>query len=433
MKIMKGLINKKLVKSIFLMFILISVLYSVSITNARETDSLVNGFSIGNDFLANIVSPQRITGMVTGFANDAPSFDENHTTNFNLTQDMLFEVQINATDPDNDTIVFTDNAGSPEAYWPVFNMNGTGFISFTPTNDDVGTHKVGISIEDGINDPITKNFYFDVENVNDPPHIVNWTPVILTPETTENNSIGFSFQYNATDPDLPYGDVLTVEWIVDGMINESNFNETSGSWTLTTGFCEPRYRNITLRVTDLENESDSITWNLSIININRIPLWNKTISNITWEEDVNLINNISLDEYFNDPDYTECGDNMIFSSTGNSNVTINIGSSFPHYASLYPASDWFGTEEVFITLNDGYTTTDSNNFILNVTNIPDAPAIQPISDQDAYCYAEFSYQVNASDVDGDELVYYDNTSLFDINSSTGLIFFIPETGQINNY
>ncbi len=33
----------------------------------------------------------------------------------------------------------------------------------------------------------------------------------------------------------------------------------------------------------------------------------------------------------------------------------------------------------------------------------------------------FVYDVNCSDLDGDSLTYYDNTSLFDINSSTGLI------------
>ncbi len=440
----KKKINKRQVKSLLIMFLMISAIYLVSSTNNKEND-----FNIGQ--IENIVSilgisllNPSITGRVTGFANDPPSFDENHTTNFNLTQDILFEVQINASDPDNDTIIFTDNAGSPEAYWSVFSMDGTGFISFTPTNDDVGTHKVGISIEDGINDPVTKNFYFHVENVNDPPRIVNWTPVTLTPETTENNTIGFSFQYNATDPDLPYGDVLTAEWFVDGVINASNFNETDGSWTFTTGFCEPRYRNITLKVTDVEGESDSVTWNLSIINVNRLPIWNKTIGNITWEEDVNLVNNISLDEYFNDLDYTECGDIIVFSSTGNSKVTINTGSSAPHYVSFYPEADWFGTEEVFITLDDGYTTINSNNFTLNVTDVPDSPIIDSIPPQYAYCYAEFNYWVNATDVDGDSLVYYDDTDLFDITSletvwindivayTTGLINFTPSISQVGN-
>ena len=304
--------------------------------------------------------------------------------------------------------------------WAVFEMNGTGFISFTPTNDDVGNHTVGISVEDGTNDPVTENVVFSVENVNDPPQIMNWTPISLTPETTENNSIGFSFEYNATDPDLPYGDVLTARWIVDGIVNSTTVNETSGSWNFTTGFCEPRYRNITLEVSDLENETDSIIWNLSITNVNRNPVWNGTISNITWEEDNDLINNISLDNYFYDPDYSECGDNPGFSSTGNTNITINIGSATPHSVSFYPDSNWFGVEEVFFTIDDGYITADSNNLTLNVTNVQDPPEIESIPNQQAYTYVLFSYQVNASDPDNDTLTYYDNTTLFNISSTIGL-------------
>ena len=424
--------KKEQLKSIALMFLVISVMYSIALINEEGIESFIQEISTGTNNLANLLLRPSITGFATIFANSPPYFDPS-PPDYNLTEDQLFEVQLNATDPDNDSIKFTDNSGSPEAYWAVFDMNGTGFISFTPTNDDVGNHTIGISIEDGINDPVTENIVFSVANVNDPPEILNYTPTSLTPETTENNSIGFSFEYNATDPDIPYGDYLTVRWIVDGVVNSTSVNETGGSWSFTTGFCEPRYRDITLEVSDTENETDSVTWNLSITNVNRDPVWNGTISNITWEEDNNLINNISLDDYFYDADYSKCGDNPSFSSTGNTNITINIGSATPHSVSFYPDSNWFGTEEVFFTINDGYTTEDSNNLTLNVTNVQDPPEIESISDQQAYAYVVFSYQVVASDPDNDTLTYYDNTSLFNINSITGLINFTPITDDIGNY
>jgi hypothetical protein len=433
MKMRKKEMNKKQAMSLILMFFVIAFIYSFSIISHEGAGSFINEFKIGkNNFLSDIIFNPSITGRVTGFANEDPYFDPS-PPDYNLTQDQLFEMQLNATDPENDTITFTDNSDAPEINWIVFEMNGTGFISFTPENDDVGNHTVGISIEDGINDPVTENVIFSVINVNDPPEIVNYTPSNLTPSTTENNSIGFSFEYNATDPDLDYGDILNVSWIIDGVINSTAYDETSGSWTLTTGFCEPRYKNITLVVVDSEGESDSVTWNLSITNVNRVPIWNGTINHITWNEDTDLLNNISLDEYFNDDDYTECNDNPSFSSTGNSNITINIGAAGPHWVSFYPAADWFGTEEVFFTVDDGYATADSNNFTLNVTNVQDPPTIQSITDQQAYCYVEFNYQVNASDEDGDTLTYYDNTTLFDINSSTGLITFSPIPMNIDNY
>ena len=432
MKKAKKEINKKQLKSIVTLFLVLSVIYSVALTNQRGVEPFIQGISKGTNNLINFVRNPSITGFATIFANNQPYFDPS-PPDYNLTEDVLFEVQLNATDPDNDTIIFTDNSDAPEVNWLVFSMNGTGFISFTPTNDDVGGHTVGISIEDSINDPVTENVIFSVINVNDPPHIVNWTPVSLTPETTENNSIGFSFEYNATDPDLPYGDILTTRWIVDGVVDSATVNETSGSWSFTTGFCEPSHRNITLEVSDISNETDSVTWNLSITNVNREPAWNGTINNILWEEDNNLINNISLDNYFYDSDYSECGDNPSFSSTGNTNITISIDSSTPHSVSFYPDSDWFGTEEVFFTIDDSYATADSNNLTLNVTNVQDPPEIELIPDQQAYTYVLFSYQVNASDTDNDILTYYDNTTLFNISSITGLISFTPTADNIGNY
>ncbi len=428
----KKKINKKQLKSIVIMFLVLSVIYSINLINQEGVEIFMQDFSKDIMPIFNFIKNPRITGFATVYGSSPPSFNPS-PPDYNLTEDQLFEIQLNASDLDNDTITFTDNSDAPEVNWIVFDMNGTGFISFTPTNDDVGNHTIGISIEDGTNDPVTENVIFSVENVNDPPQILNYTPTNLAPETTENNTLGFSFEYNATDPDIPYGDYLTIRWIIDGVVDSTIVNESGGSWSFTTGFCEPSYRNITLEVSDTENETDSITWNLSIINVNREPIWNGTISNISWEEDTNLINNISLDDYSYDPDYSECGDNPDFSSTGNTNITINIGSVTPHYVSFYPDSNWFGTEEIFFIIDDDYATANSNNLTLNVTNVQDPPEIEPIPDQQAYCYAVFSYQVAASDPDNDTLTYYDNTTLFDLNPSTGLINFTPISDNIGNY
>lgn len=436
MKTPKKEINKKQLKSIVIMFLVLSVIYSVALINQGGVEPFIQEISKGANNLVKFVQNPSITGFAISLANEPPSFDPS-PPDYNLTEDELFWVQLNATDDDNDTITFTDNSDAPEVNWPVFSMNGTGFISFTPTNDDVGNHSIGISIEDGINDPVTENVVFSVNNTNDRPEILNYTPTDLTPIRTENDSIGFSFEYNATDPDIPYGDYLTAKWIIDGVVDSTRINETSGSWNLTTGFCEPSNRNITLIVSDIENETDSITWDLSITNVNREPVWNAIINNITWEEDNELTNNISLDDYFYDPDYSECteyGDTPSFSSTGSTNITITIGSAATHHSvSFSPDSNWFGTEEVFFTIDDSYATADSNNITLNVTNVQDSPVIESIPDQEAYAYVLFSHQVIASDPDNDTLTYYDNTTLFNISSATGIISFTPIEDNIGNY
>ena len=57
------------------------------------------------------------------------------------------------------------------------------------------------------------------------------------------------------------------------------------------------------------------------------------------------------------------------------------------------------------------------------------PSIETISDQDAVEGQAFSLQINASDADGNNLTYYDNTSLFAIDSATGAISFTPTFSQ----
>ncbi len=359
-----------------------------------------------------------------------PSFDPSPPSMFNLTQDVNFYYDLNATDPDNNTpFVFSDDAASRG--WYVFLMNNvTGEINFTPSNDDVGSNQVTLIVTDSNLEQDSKLVNFNVSNVNDPPNITGYTPTNLTPTIYENDSIGFTFNYNATDPDLPYGDSLTNTWYMDG-VNQSN----NQSWTYTPDFCEPSNRNITLIVWDLYNATDSVEWNVTVINVNRPVEFNSSspIQDITWPEDTDLINNISLNNYFYDLDYSECNDSLNFSVVGNQSIVVNISSITPHNVSFHTLPDWFGVEVINFTAWDGYDNATSNNVVLNVTDVEDAPVIENISDQVAYAYAPFSLQVNASDPDNDTLTYYDNTTMFDINPSTGLISFTPNQSNVGNY
>jgi hypothetical protein len=61
------------------------------------------------------------------------------------------------------------------------------------------------------------------------------------------------------------------------------------------------------------------------------------------------------------------------------------------------------------------------------------PTIQAISNQSVDHNSMFTLQINATDSDNHSLVYYDNTTLFNISNSTGLINFTPTIVQIGNY
>jgi len=104
--------------------------------------------------------------------------------------------------------------------------------------------------------------------------------------------------------------------------------------------------------------------------------------------------------------------------------TIGI-SSKTDVATFTPVSNANGADTVTFTLTDGTNTVTQNVFItLNAEN--DAPVISTIDDQEIQEDVESTYQVSASDVDGDTLTYALVTAPTDmIITSTGLISWTP--------
>ncbi len=94
-------------------------------------------------------------------------------------------------------------------------------------------------------------------------------------------------------------------------------------------------------------------------------IFNKTIINITWNENTNLINNLTLSNYFYDID----NDNLSYNVTGNSSIRIIINQTTSN-VSLHPTANWDGTETVYFTASDGQYSVVSNNITLTVINIP---------------------------------------------------------------
>jgi len=364
-------------------------------------------------------------------------------TTIEAPEDQTYYFNVTASDPDEEyPLNFTDDS---EEIVPVFYMsklNSTAaLINFTPTNDDVNEHTGGVHISIIVKDTSFESALQDVlvniTNTNDPPNITSYWPTDLTPSVAENSSAGFSVNYSASDPDTPYGDVLTVEWLKDGVNQSSNI-----TWTYRPSWCEAGDYNITLNVTDSYNASDTQTWNLTVTNTNRKPVLNNTLENISLTEDVNSTNVIDLDEYFYDNDTIECSgsnkDTLIFNVTGNSSVKVIINTS-DNKVSFNPTVNWFGNETIYFTAYDSYNTTDSNNITINVTNVNDAPVLDEIAGQSFAENVSFSLTVTASDPDNDvvsgtdTLTFYDNTTMFDIDPSTGVISFTPQSSDVSNH
>ena len=359
----------------------------------------------------------------------------NHNENFTAIEDQNFTMFVYGNDSDGDyPLNFTDDSHDETIGFYAFNMSNynstTALINFTPENDDVGHYSFHLILEDtNISDgPTTITIHFNVTNTNDAPIIINQTPYNLT-NTTVKEEWWLNLSVNVSDDDMPYGDVLNYTWYLDGVINTSALNYTNDTAVYHPRYLDAGMHNITVVVMDSENASDKITWVVNVTNVNRNPVFNKTIENITWSEDINLTNNFTLDDHFYDND---TDDTLTFGVQGNNQIYITIDPA-SHNVSFYPPSNFFGSETVRFYLYDGYNTTYSNYVVLNVTNVNDAPVVDSIDNKVHVIGFPFVLQVSANDADNDPLLYYDNTTLFEINRTTGLINFTPNSSQMGIY
>ncbi|MBI5880865.1 tandem-95 repeat protein, partial [archaeon] len=363
-------------------------------------------------------------------AGTAPYFTPTPPSAINCYQNSTCFYDFNATDDQSDPYNFSIDT-------PPF-MSGkidptTGIVNFTPTNDDVGIYANSWAI---VKETDTGNgsiaiITWTIININDPPNITSWYPENLT-NVTEKEGYWVKFNVTVDDPDLIYDDTLNYTWMIDGQINKTRLNYTNNVANYTPDYFSNGTHYVTVNVTDNASASTSITWTVNITNENRAPVNNATIPNISMIEDTGNYSVINLSEYFYDNDTDDTLTYDFVYVTGH-NVTVYINATAPNNVTVLPYQNFFGINIIRFRCFDGYNYTLSNNVTINVTGVNDPPVVQQVQNQIAYVGTLKTIPVSASDPDFDTLTYYDNTTLFNINPTTGLISFTPITGEIGNY
>ena len=132
--------------------------------------------------------------------NDAPSITS--TAGTSVDEDSAYSYSITTSDIDvGDTMALTfacatcdDGTGSS---WLSIadNGDGTGTLSGTPVNEDVGSHSVTVTATDGGGLTATETFTIVVADTNDAPTITS------THITTATEDAAYSYTMTATDPD----------------------------------------------------------------------------------------------------------------------------------------------------------------------------------------------------------------------------------------
>jgi len=293
----------------------------VSGTNRTEAhiQFTPNATEFGN-YTINITVKDRENSTVnqlfnlTIILNTPPTWNASVSTVFNLTEDTApyFNFTQNVSDPEGDSLNFTfTNDSRFDAFVNSFNLT-TGVLNFSISNltdFDVGYHNVTITVFDGFLSE-TKEFNFTVTNVHDNPTIASYTVVgdgnrnVNTNETflQEDNVTELRIGVSDGDLNIPdsqsgfYDENHTINTTIEGpntTLFAFTYNAGADLYTTSTfnaSKSDVGEYNITINVTDANNNSVWIQFNLTVIETQHAPVMT-SIGNLNFS----IFENMTLD------------------------------------------------------------------------------------------------------------------------------------------
>jgi len=158
--------------------------------------------------------------------------------------------------------------------------DGTGSFTFNPGFANAGSYSLSVAAGDG-NLSSLMNFTLLVNNVNRPPGFTS------TPVTVANADKPYSYQLEATDPDLATGDVLTftLEMHPIGM----TIGDTSGLIEWTPVATDIKDHDVTARVTDAGGLSATQHFTIAVSPPNTAPTALTTAVNTSEDTAVTIV------------------------------------------------------------------------------------------------------------------------------------------------
>ncbi len=346
--------------------------------------------------------------------NDAPeisgkavlSVQEGNTYSFTPTaQDPDM---IKGVDPNEKLTFSIDNKPT----WASFDT-ATGKLYGNPARSDVGIYRaVKITVTDMSGaTAVLKAFDIAVEEKNTPPVISG------TPAAQVKQGEAYSFKPSATDAE-DKADAL--KFSISNQPQWATFNPNTGELTGTPGNDDVKtYDNVKITVTDSKGLSDSMEFDLTVVNVNDAP----TISGTS-------MNNIQAGTYYS---FIPTSSDKDFRVDTTERLTFSIQNK-PAWASFNPnTGELNGTpadvgeyKDIKITVTDKGGLAADMVFALNVVPTNDGPVISgtpPVKvDQDSPYY----FKPSASDKEDDV-----SELKFSISKQPKWATFDPETGELS--
>jgi len=324
-------------------------------------------------------------------------------------EDVPFELNITAHDPDvvvGDVLTFSDDT-------PLFDIDpATGRIAFTPTQEQVGTWYVNVTVADRAGSRARVTFTVYVAESNDAPTIVD--PGVLV----AYEDAYFSYNLTVIDPDSH--DSST--WVLVGGIGSMTLGLQSGRITWVPRTEHVGWHNVTVTATDRHGASSQLRVTLHVLNVNDPPSIEAPPA-ARLKEGVEFVCVLDVTDEDLGVDPAEAlrftVDPPMFAIAGNGTVDFT------------PSNDDVGVHRLNVTVIDAAGLSASVWWDVSVENVNQIPVVEQLPDLAWTEGVPVLVQVVAHDVDkGDTMTFLDSTSMFTIDPATGLINFTPRQADV---
>src|SRR3989344_6055352 len=287
--------------------------------------------------------------------NDAPIITS--TPNPNATEDLLYQTDVDAFDPDNDTVSYSLITAPANMTIDL----ASGLISWTPINSQVGINQVTVQASDN-NLTSLQLFTITVANTNDDPTLTQNIPD-QTWNEDNNLTINLSNYFQDLDNDVLAFTVLT---------SPNNITVSIAS-SIATLIPDANFNGITAIAFTASDSSSSVNSNLiqlTVQSVNDAPIITSTPNPNATED---LLYQTDVDAF--DPDNDTVSYSLI---TAPANMTIDLASGL---ISWTPINSQVGINQVTVQASDN-NLTSLQLFTITVANTNDDPTLtQNIPDQ----------------------------------------------------
>ena len=244
-------------------------------------------------------------------------------------------------------------------------------------------------------------------------------PVIVSdPDTVATEDVDYTLDVNATDAD---GDVLTYSLLIgpSGMI----INGQTGVIQWTPLQAHLGDTTVSVGVSD-GALADTLTYVLTVNDAGDAPV--ASVPDTSFVEDGTLV--LNLNDFISDVDTPL--ESLTWALAGNTDISTDISDSL---VTLSAPQDYNGSEQLQLIVVDPDGLSDIATFTVTVTPLPDSPVITSAADTPATEDDDYTFDVDATDADGDVLAYSLLVSPpgMVIDGATGRIEWLPLQAHVD--